>query len=376
MNKNKYPCNRCVIEFKDIKLLNKNGLCQYCVEYDEMYKPRLENEKKYGLKKLVKELLLKTNKLKYNAIIGLSGGIDSSFLTCLMKDFGLNCLIVHIDSGWNSSAAYYNIQKVIEYTGFDFETVVLDWDSVSELQKAYYKSFHSNLDAVQDHAFFSALYDLSIKHNIKYFISGGNLNTEAILPNHWHHPAMDSIFLKNVYKKFGGKYKLNFPFVSFWRYYFTIPFVHRLKVLRPLNYIDYNKDEAKDWLIKNSNYYDYGLKHSESIFTKIFQNYILISRHKIDKRTAHLSSLINCGQMTKEEAILELSKPAISERILNQDLQYFKDKISISDKELDLHWKLPNKLPKIISWNYHRKVIDLLKKIFFIISGRSLNKYS
>ena len=211
----------------------------------------------------------------YNCIIGLSGGVDSSYLALKVHEWGLRPLVVHVDAGWNSAEAVQNIGAIIDYCGFELNTHVVDWEEIKELQKAYLRSGVPHQDVPQDHIFASVLYNFAINNGIKYVLSGGNTATEFVLPSSWQWSAMDAINLHAINRRFGGKKLRRYLTTSYFQYYFTFPFIHRLETFRPLNYIDYNKGEAEQQLVRQVGYRKYKRKHGESLFTKFFQNHYL-----------------------------------------------------------------------------------------------------
>lgn len=309
---------------------------------------------------------------EYDCIIGLSGGIDSSYMTYKAKDWGLRPLVVHVDAGWNSELAVSNIEKIINYTGFDLHTEVIDWEEVRRLQIAYLKSGISNQDVPQDHIFFSTLYHYSIKHKINYSISGGNIATESILPNVWHGSAMDAINLKDIFKKYGSGRLNNYKTISFFQYRILYPLFYRLETIRPLDYMVYDKKTALLDLEKIG-YKKYNGKHGESVFTKFFQEYYLPKKFNIDKRKAHLSSLILSKQISRDEAIEILNKPSYDIESEDQTIDYICKKLEISRVELDGFMKVENRSYKDYkNWDQKKELLSLAHRIFKKITRKSI----
>jgi RNA recognition motif-containing protein len=214
---------------------------------------------------------------------------------------------------------------------------------MKDLQLAYFKSQLANQDVPQDHAFFATLYDVANKHGIKYFLTGGNLATESILPTAWGYDAMDGKQLRAVHKQF-GKIKLkDYQTVSFFKRRIYYPFIKKFKIIRPLDFWPYHKDEAKQTIMEKLNWRDYGGKHHESRFTKFFQAHWLPTKFGYDKRRAHLSSLIVAGQMTREEALKEIEKPLYDPKELEEDIEFLSKKIGLSVEEFKEIMKMPNK---------------------------------
>lgn len=370
-------CNNCVLDNSTVNDLyfDGDGVCNYCNNfYSSISKNWFPNEKG---EELLKNQINKIKKLgknkEYDCIIGLSGGIDSSYMTFKSKEWGLRPLVVHVDAGWNTELAVSNIEKVINYTGFDLHTEVINWDDMKRLQIAYLKSGISNQDVPQDHIFFSTLYHYSIKHKINYSISGGNIATESILPDNWHGSAMDSINLKSIFKTHGTGKLLNYKTISFFQYFLLYPILYNLKTIRPLNYMRYNKDEALHELEKIG-YKKYDGKHGESIFTKFFQEIYLPRKYNIDKRKAHLSSLILSDQITRENALKILSQPLITKEDENMTIDYVCKKLDITKSELNQFIKNKNRdYSHYSNWDNLRYFLSWSHKLYRRLTGKSIH---
>lgn len=311
-----------------------SGVCSHCRSYDQEARDGWFRGKE-GQKKLqnfLEGVRRVSGSNEYNCILGLSGGVDSSFLAYLVKTWGLRPLIVHVDAGWNSELAVKNIENIVKKLDFDLFTYVVDWEEVRDLQLAFLKAGVPNQDIPQDHVIFAVLRDLASQHGIKSILTGSNIATESILPPSWGYDAMDARHLKAIHRRFGTLALKSYKIVPFWKYYLYYPFVKRMTVYKPLNFIDYNKAEAKAFLKKEFEWKDYGGKHYESRFTKYFQGYYLPTRFGFDKRRAHLSSLIVSGQITREEALKELEKPLYADPELRDDQEFVMKKLGISDE--------------------------------------------
>lgn len=252
-------------------VFDMDGVCNHCLEFDkitsELWFPNEEGQRKLDV--LVAQIKKEGKGKEYDCILGLSGGLDSSYLALVMKDYGLRPLVVHVDAGWNSEDAVQNINTVVEHCGFKLHTKVLDWEEVKDLQLAYLKAGVANQDVVQDHAFFANLYHFAVDNNIRYVINGGNVATESTFPSTWHHAAMDEINLKAIQKKFGTKKLKNYKTISFFEYYFYFPIIKKMTPIRPLNFMPYSKEIALERL-REIGYVSYDRKHGESRFTKFF----------------------------------------------------------------------------------------------------------
>jgi N-acetyl sugar amidotransferase len=339
-------CRRCIMDTSDPTItFDSNGVCNHCHFFDSIVNNLWFPNKKGEtlLSDIVLEIKKTSKGQKYDCILGLSGGVDSSYLAVVaVKELGLNPLAVHINGGWNSEIAERNIEKIVSYLNLNYFTYTINWEEMRDLQVAYLKAGVINQDVPQDHAFFAALYKYATDNNIRYVLSGSNFATESILPASWVYNAMDLRNLKAIYSQFGEYTLKSYPMVSFFRYYFYYPFVKKMKVIKPLNYMPYNKEEAMAKLQKELGWINYGAKHYESRFTKFYQGYFLPKRFGIDKRRAHFSSLILAGQMSREEALLEMQKPPYgSLEELKEDIQYILAKLQLSEDGFDAIMNAP-----------------------------------
>lgn len=380
--KNSYKiCTRCVMDTSDPEItFDLQGVCNHCHYFDLEVKKRWypNEEGKIKLEKIIEKIKKSKSTANYDCIIGLSGGVDSSYLAMLIKDWGLRPLVVHIDAGWNSELAVSNIEAIIKHCGYDFYTHVVDWEDMKNLQLAFLKSGVPNQDVPQDHVFFANLYYLAAKNKIKYIFSGGNIATESIFPNAWMSgSAMDSRNLKAIYKKFSKKKLRSYRMVSFFQYYFWYPFVKGIRVIRPLNYMIYNKEQAVSFLMENTTWRPYQFKHGESLFTKFFQNFYLIKRFGYDKRRPHFSSLIMSGQLTRQSAISMLNEPTYEKNDLDQDIDFFCKKLSITKEELDELMIIPIRSHvEFKNWDSMHKFVKKIQSFVSRVFSFSVNIYS
>ena len=371
-------CKRCLSDSNDQRItFDDDGICNFCERYD------IDKENFYFVDKNGKEKFSEiVNKIKKNAngpydcIMGLSGGVDSTYLAYLLKEFDLNVLAVHVDAGWNTEIAVGNIQKIIKYTGYDLETIVLEWGDIRSLQVACLRAQIMNQDIVQDHAFFSALYKLAKDLKIGYVMTGSNMQTEGVW-GYYGHSAMDSKYLKNVFKKFGkGKVK-NYPFTNFLNYYFFYPYFHKIKPLKPFNYLGYNKTEAQLALIEKVGYTPYKYKHGESVWTRFFQDYYLIKKFNYDKRKIHLSSQLFNGDMSRSEALNVLKEDPYDYALFDYDVSYISRKLELSVEEfLSLLNPLEKDPPDFKSNERLYKFIKFLQKVVEKALPVKLSNYS
>jgi len=271
---------------------------------------------------------------KYDCIIGVSGGVDSTYIAYLVKQAKLRPLVVHFDNGWNSEIAVQNINKIIDYLDADLYTLVVDWEEFRDLQRAYLKAGVIDIEALTDHAIIGTLYKLAAKNNIKHVISGSNIETEGVLPKAWIHGKLDSENIKDIHSKYGKVELKTFPFFGVLKKFYYLNF-KQLSFISPINWGPYNKENVKSLISREIGWKDYGGKHHESIFTKFYQNYILPIKFKVDKRKAHLSNLICSGQISKEQALIELEQPLYDPNELIQDKEYVIKKLGFTSIEFD-----------------------------------------
>ncbi|KAB0572920.1 N-acetyl sugar amidotransferase [Helicobacter pullorum] len=341
-------CNRCVMDTSDPEIVfDENGVCNHCKKFDEKILPYWKTFTKEWLDKKIVSIKKECQNAAYDCVIGLSGGVDSSYLLhYAIKEYNLRVLAVHVDAGWNTKIAEDNIKKLVSKLGIELHTIKIDWEEMRDLSVAFLKSGVANCDVPQDMAFFAALYEYATKKGIKYVLTGSNFATESILPSAWGHDAMDSLQLKDIHKKFGKVPLVTFPITSFFERYIYYPYICKMKVLRPLNNIPYNKQIALGLLQEEYGWETYGNKHCESIWTKFFQEYFLPTKFGYDKRRPHFTSMILAGDMTREEALEKLKEPLYNKEDLKRDLQVILEKLQLTMEEWQEIMNIPNKTYK------------------------------
>lgn len=323
---------------------DKNGFCNHCTNaLKRLQKINYMKKDSNNLKKLIKKIKQNSTKKKYDCIIGVSGGVDSTYTAYLVKKLGLHPLAIHLDNGWDSELSIKNIENICKKLNIDLYTYVIDWEEFKDLQLAFLKASTPDSEIPTDHAIVTILYKQAIKNKIKYIIGGTNVETESILPSSWSQGHMDWIYIKNIQKKFGKKELKTFPHLGYINFKIIINNIYKIKWVSILDYVDYNKEYAKKIIRKELNWKDYGGKHYESMYTKIYQSYILPTKFGYDKRKAHLSSLICSGQITKKEALEELKRPLYDQKELENDIEYLISKFNISKREFNKIMKLPIK---------------------------------
>lgn len=320
---------------------DEKGVSNYYYDYKNAEKDVfLGIEGKSKVDSLVESIKQNGKNKKYDCLIGLSGGVDSTYVAHLVKELGLRPLAVHLDNGWNSELAVKNIENVVKKLNIDLYTLVVNWKEFKDIQLSYLKASVVDIEVVSDHAIFSTMYKLAMAHDIGYIISGTNVVTEYIMPPSWLYRKMDFTNLRDIHSKYGTVKLKTYPFVDFKRHVYYSALL-RLSPISILNYVPYNKGEVKQFITKELGWRDYGGKHYESIFTKFYQAYILPEKFKIDKRKAHLSTLICSGQITKESALKELAMPLYEEAELNADKEYVLKKLGLSTGDFETIMKLP-----------------------------------
>lgn len=271
---------------------------------------------------------------KYDCIIGVSGGVDSSYIAYMVKEAKLRPLVVHFDNGWNSEIAVQNISKIIEYLDADLHTLVIDWEEFRDMQRAYLLAGVVDIEALTDHAIIGTLYKVAAKYGVKSVLSGSNVETEAVLPRAWIFNKLDHINIIDIHSKFGSIPISTYPIFDSLKKKYYLKF-KKLNFIAPINWISYNKEKVKEILIKEIGWTDYGGKHHESVFTKFYQNHILPVKFGIDKRKAHLSNLICSGQISKDAALGELAMPLYGDLELINDREYVIKKLGFSEDEFE-----------------------------------------
>jgi N-acetyl sugar amidotransferase len=358
-------CVRCVMDTTDPYItFDADGVCNECTNaYSEL--------KKQQTVRPVSEMFNTIKKLnsgkEYDGIIGLSGGLDSAYVLHLAMEHGLRPLVVHVDAGWNSDISVSNIRSLVNYYQLDLKTVIIEWEEMRRLQLAFLRSGLMNQDVPQDHAFFSSLYRFASNYGISDVITGENLSTESILPSGWGYGAMDGRQVHAVAKRFEDLKLETYPVLTIPKFYLKHFVMNRLRIHRPLNSISYIKSEAQQELEKLVNWKSYAGKHGESNFTRFHQDVYLTTRFGIDKRRAHLSSLIVSGQMSRADAKSELDSPALSDLDRRNLINFVARKLEISSTQLEemlhishrSHRDLPNDewLMKLANNNNLRRAI-------------------
>jgi N-acetyl sugar amidotransferase len=338
-------CTRCVMDTTDPEItFDAHGVCSHCHSYDEAVASVPQGEAKARiLADTVERIKREGRDKEYDCLIGVSGGVDSTYTALKVKELGLRPLAVHFDSGWNSELAVANIEKVVKALDIDLITHVVDWDEMRDLQLAFLRAGVANADIPTDHGFVAVLYQLAAQHGIRYLISGHNMTTEWILPKAWGYGSRDLRHIRAIQRRFGTRRLKRYPQLGLLYDVVYVRLIKRIRKFELLNYLPqpYVKAEAMRVIQERLGWRYYGGKHYESVFTRFFQAYYLPVRFGFDKRKAHLSSLIVSGQLSREEALEELRGDTYPPELLEQDRLYVIKKLGISEQEFDAIMRAP-----------------------------------
>lgn len=359
-------CKNCVMDTTDPKItFDKDGICDHCISFKTNVEP-IWHPNDYGKSiflKQVEKIKLKSKGKEFDSIMGLSGGLDSSYLLHVaVKEFGLRPLVFHVDGGWNTDLAVSNIQKLVEKLNLELFVEVINWEEMKDFQLAWFKSGTPHLDIAQDHAYFATMFHFARKHKINTILNGGNISTEGIRnPLDWIYYGTDMSLIKDIRKKFSTNKMETYPWSSIYSHKIYLKYFKKIEVLRPLNFMPYNKKTAIDILSKEYDWTPYPQKHFESRFTKFYEGYWLPTRFGYDTRRVQFSSLIVTGQMTREDAIEELKLSPYNIDTIKEDIQFIANKLNISVDELTKYHSMEKK------WWYdydnEKKIFDLGAKI-------------
>ena len=350
---NNQICTNCVMDTSDSRIIfDEKGVCDHCIDFFQNVKP-LWHPDELGRKELegiVSKIKKSGSRQDFDCLLGLSGGVDSSYMLHLaVKELGLRPLVFHTDGGWNSELAVHNINTLIDRLGLDLYTEVIDWEEMKDFQLAFFKSGVPHIDIPQDHAFIATMYKFAAKYNIKYILNGGNISTECVRnPMEWLYYGTDMAQIRDIIRQFGTVKMETYPFSPIFRHKFYLRYIRGVRVVKPLNYLPYVKADALKLLEKEYGWKVYPQKHFESRFTKFYEGYWLPERFGFDTRRVQYSSLILTGQMTRDEALEKLKKPAYDPETINDEFNYVATKLGISHDELMHYFTMPKKF----YWDY------------------------
>jgi N-acetyl sugar amidotransferase len=343
-------------------IFDAKGVCNHCHRYDNVSRQRLiaPAERKQRLDELVGEIKRAGRGKPYDCVIGVSGGVDSTYVAWVVKDLGLRPLAVHLDNGWNSELAVANIEKTLKTLRIDLYTHVIDWEEFRDLQISFLKASTPDGEVPTDHAIFALLYRIAARQGLKHIVTGTNVVSEAILPERWGYGYFDWSYVKDVHRRFGTARLSTYPRFSLLRLFYFV-FLRGIRMVSILNYIDYNKQQAMEVLQKQLGWVYYGGKHYESIYTRFYQAYLLPRKFDIDKRKAHYSNLVLSGQMSRQEALEAMKAPVYPDDLLEQDRQYAIKKLGLDEASFGGIMALPRRT--FLDYRNNHAIFTLAKRI-------------
>lgn len=364
-------CNRCVMDTTDPEIrFDGNGICNHCREYDRRVKNSVFSgeEGRKRLSGIVEAIKQEGKNKQYDCVIGVSGGVDSTYVAVKVKEFGLRPLAVHLDNGWDSELAVKNIENIVTKLKIDLYTYIIDWQEFRDIQLSFLKASTPDSEIPSDHAIFSLMYNMVKKTGVRYLICGINERTESHLPSAWSQGHFDWRYIKGVHTQFGRVKLRTFPHNGLWA---LRQCSHNVKQINILNYLGYVKKDAMRILERDFGWRYYGWKHHESIYTRFYQGYILPKKFGYDKRKVHLSSLICSGEMSRSEALEELKKEPYPAEAQQEDKRYVIKKLGLTHDEFEKIMALP----KRTYWEYPSnakyretlcyKIEDIIYRIYY-----------
>lgn len=351
-------------------VFDAQGVCHFCHRADELIakaaakKPVAAQE----LQRLVERVKADGRGRDYDSIMGMSGGVDSSYVAHVAKSLGLRPLVVHFDNGWNSETAVSNIERIVKKLGFDLYTLVINWPEFRDLQRSFFKASVVDIEVVSDHAIFASMYRLARQHGIRYILSGTNSATEHTMPAKWAWRKQDLTNIKAIHREFGTVKLKTFPTLGTLRFQLSRQFGLGQSFVELLNYIDYRKTDAIRTLEREYGWQYYGGKHYESIITKFYQAHVLPVKFGIDKRRPHLTDLIHNGEITRAQALVELEKPLYDPAEFRIDREFVLKKLGFSSDEFEAIMRAPVK--SHLDYGSDQRLYDLLKLVRRLIRPR------
>ena len=335
-------CSHCIMDTSDPAItFDEDGVCNHCRNYERVARELLHGDAaRHALERIISTIKAAGKGKDYDCVVGVSGGVDSTFVAYTARTLGLRPLAVHMDNGWDSELAVSNIEKVLKRLDIDLYTYVLDWEEFKDLQLSFLKASVSDAEIPTDHAIAAVIYRVAVEQGVSYLISGANHVTEGILPATWTYGVLDWRYIKAVHKRFGSVPLHNFPHCPLrrWLYHNS---VKKIRSVRILDYLPFVKQDAMRVLQEEFGWQYYGGKHYESIYTRFFQGYILPRKFNIDKRKAHLSTLICSGQITRAQALAEMQNDPYPLKMQQEDREYVIKKLGLDDSDFDSIMALP-----------------------------------
>lgn len=337
-------CTRCVMDTTDPDIqFDEQGVCNHCHDYDHAVKAAVFDgeDGRRQLDAIVANIKREGSNKKYDCIIGVSGGVDSSYVAYKVKEFGLRPLAVHLDNGWDSELAVKNIENILTKLDIELYTHVIDWEEFKDIQLSFLKASTPDSEIPSDHAIVSLMYQTAERLGVRYTIWGYNHRTETHLPAAWSQGHLDWKYIQSVHAQFGSVPIKTFPHLNFRRFVFS--YGQTQTKVDILNYLNYVKKDAMAFLEKELGWKYYGGKHYENIYTRFYQGYILPQKFGYDKRKTHFSSLICSGEITRAQALEELKTEPYPVDLQEQDKEYVIKKLGLTEEELEGIMNLPRK---------------------------------
>ena len=363
-------CNNCVMDTSDPNItFSVDGTCDYCQNFENNIKPSwVKSFSCTNQLNTLTDAIKSAGKGKdFDCIIGLSGGLDSSYLAYVASEFmGLRPLLLHVDAGWNTDRAVSNIEALVDGLNLDLYTEVVDWNSIKRMQLAFLKSGIADQDLVQDAVFFSCLYAFARKYRVKHILTGSNFSTECCRePEEWGgYLGIDKTLFFDIWQRYGDGHHIgDFPLIDIIRYKVLYQKFLGMRVHHPLNLLRYVKKDAEKELKQMFGWKPFKHKHHESRFTRFFEDYWLPQRFGFDKRRAHFSSLIMTDQMSRKSALKRLENPELDSEELCSEFSYVAKKLGIAPSELKYYQNLP--IQTFSDFKNKRNLIQLGAKIMF-----------
>lgn len=365
-------CTRCVMDTSDPDIrFDADGVCHHCHEYDRLVRERLLTgaARDVALEGIVAQIKADGIGKPYDCVIGVSGGVDSSYVAYLVKQLGLRPLALHLDNGWNSELAVSNIASQLKILGIDLQTHVIDWEEFKDIQLAMLRASTPDSEIPTDHAISALMFKTAERIGVRHIVTGCNIRTETHLPPAWSRGHGDWVYIRSVHRRFGTRPIRTFPYLT----YLQVRRLTRKQVVTDLlNYVDYVKKDAKALLIRELGWRDYGGKHFESIYTRFYQGYILPNKFGFDKRRSHLSSLICSAEITRSAALEELKQEPYPVELQREDRAYAAKKFGLTDGEFEAILRAP---PKTF-WDYpsyaktlRHPVVSALRRVVRFLRG-------
>ncbi|MGV3684500.1 MAG: N-acetyl sugar amidotransferase [Daejeonella sp.] len=356
-------CKNCIMDTSDSSIVfDEKGICDYCNNFYNNILPNWhpDDASEAEIMKVVEKIKEEGKNKDHDCLIGISGGLDSSYLAYIAKEkFGLRPLLFHVDAGWNSDISTHNIHKLVEGLDLELYTEVVNWNEMKDLQRAFIKSQVPDIDTPQDLVFFSSLYNFAVKHKYRYILTGGNFSTECVRePLEWGaYYQTDMRYVRDIHDQFGEIPLKTFPTCDIFKYKIQYRLLNGVRVVKPLDSVPFMKEDAIQTLEDKFGWQRYQHKHHESRFTRFYESYWLPRKFGFDKRKNHLSSLILTGQLTREAALERVSKPELPEQELLAEFEYVAKKLDFTVDELRDYFEGSNKTFKDYKNNY--KLITL-----------------